>query len=104
MAGLEIAVDTPPYVMNDLTPSGVVGLAGNVAEWVLDSGRPFADPCWWQQPLRGVGCMEKAAPLRLTKGAFFADSEAALRAAQSEVNVPGAGFTGTGFRCVRPGQ
>ncbi|HZS40792.1 MAG TPA: SUMF1/EgtB/PvdO family nonheme iron enzyme [Polyangia bacterium] len=99
-----IAVDAVPWSSGDVTPQGVVGLAGNVDEWVLDSGRPFSDPCWWQKPLRGVGCFEKAAPMRYNKGGFYAEAVAALRSAQSEINEAGVGQTGTGFRCVRPGS
>jgi formylglycine-generating enzyme required for sulfatase activity len=102
--GAAVAVDAEPWALNDRTPAGVVGLAGSVAEWVLDSGRPYADPCWWQKPLRGVGCFENAAPLRFEKGAFYAEAEAALRSAQTSRDVPGIGTTGGGFRCVRPGR
>jgi formylglycine-generating enzyme required for sulfatase activity len=91
-------------MMGDVTPLGVVGLGGNISEWVLDSGRPFTDPCWWQQPLRGVACVEATAPLRYTKSAFYSEAVAALRAAQSEVAEPGVGLNGEGFRCVRPAQ
>jgi formylglycine-generating enzyme required for sulfatase activity len=103
MAG-PVAVDAAPWVNGDVTPNGVVGLGGNVSEWVLDSGRAFADSCWWQRPLRDVGCFEQAAPFRYQKGAFYAEAVAALRSAQSSVDAAGLSLTGTGFRCARPGR
>jgi formylglycine-generating enzyme required for sulfatase activity len=95
-----VAVDGPE-IANDVTPLGIIGMAGNVTELILDSGRPYDDACWHQQLLRNVGCAEVNAPIRYTKGGFFAEGTPALRAAQNDIGEPGIPQTGSGFRCVR---
>jgi formylglycine-generating enzyme required for sulfatase activity len=96
-------VDAAPWVTSDVTPLGVVGLAGNVSEWVIDSFRPYADPCWWQRPLRGVGCQEDEAPLRSIRGDnWFSPADGLLLAAPLG-EAPEYALATYGFRCARPG-
>ncbi len=99
------AVDALPFAVNDLTASGVSGLGGNVREWALDSARPYSDPCWWTQPLRGVGCVETEAVLRTVRGDSWGDTAGVgLQAAQVVQSAPGLGFSDVGFRCARAGR
>jgi formylglycine-generating enzyme required for sulfatase activity len=43
-------------IRKDVTPSGIVGLAANVLEWVRDPYLPYSAACWAAAPLYG-GCM-----------------------------------------------
>ncbi len=64
-------VDAKPWASSDVTALGVIGLAGSLAEWTRDSFRPYRDSCWWQRPLRKVGCEENDAPMRSQRGGYW---------------------------------
>jgi formylglycine-generating enzyme required for sulfatase activity len=90
-----------PAAARDVTPLGIVGMGGNVSEWTLDSGRPYADACWWQRALDGVGCDEPEAPQRMQRGGNWSEPALGLLSA---VFTPQAVSYGTGIfglRCVR---
>jgi formylglycine-generating enzyme required for sulfatase activity len=96
-------VDEQPFAGFDRTPLGVSGMAGNVSEWTLDGFRAYGDDCWWQRPLRGVGCTETWAPLRAPRGGNWyasATSSASAVIIGQPVSYPAGGL---GVRCVRPG-
>lgn len=94
-------VDEQPAAARDVTPLGLVGLGGNVSEWTLDSARPYADACWWQRPLRGVGCDEPEAPQRMQRGGNY--SEPALGTLAAPFTPQPVAYTNGvfGLRCVR---
>ena len=68
----------------DVTPTlGVVGLAGNVAEYVRDELAPYDAPCWRAAPLLDPECKSAGvAPLRAVRGGSWAFTAAQLRAAE----------------------
>jgi formylglycine-generating enzyme required for sulfatase activity len=98
-----VAVDALPWAMGDVTPLGVIGLAGNVSEWNLDSYRPYSDPCWWQHALSDVGCDESEAPFRMVCGGNYYASADVLLASNIQPLPPALPGDSMGFRCVRPG-
>ncbi len=55
---------------SDVNPLGIVGLGGNVAEWVYDAVMPYTSSCW-QDTERGPMCFEPEAPLRETRGGDY---------------------------------
>jgi formylglycine-generating enzyme required for sulfatase activity len=87
--------------VRDVTPLGIVGLGGNVGEWTLDSGRPYADPCWWQRPLRGVGCDEPEAPERIQRGGSWLEPALGTFAGALVGQAVAYGNGIFGVRCVR---
>lgn len=96
-----VALD--PWASADRSAAGVSGMAGNQAEWLLDSEREYRDPCWFQHPLRGVGCTETEAPVRSTGGGAWAVAEFDLRVSSVSGFSAGVGNLVTGFRCARKG-
>ncbi len=99
-----VPVDAAPWATSDVTPLGIVGLEGNVSEWVRDSFRPYTDPCWWQHPLRDVGCREDDAPLRSLRGNSWFDAADGLLLAAPIGEAPEYALSSYGFRCARPGS
>jgi formylglycine-generating enzyme required for sulfatase activity len=97
------AVDAPPWAENDVTPLGVVGMAGNVTEWTRDSARAYADPCWWQHHLRGVACDEVDAPYRSQRGGSWWDPIFSTPSYEFLSQVPAESANFTGFRCAYRG-
>jgi formylglycine-generating enzyme required for sulfatase activity len=96
----------------DVTPIGVVGMAGGVSEWVLDSAAPFDGPCWRSQPLTSPRCWEENATHRSVRGASWGDG--LLPPMSVRTAIPGeqgsAGITlaappdpAIGIRCVYAG-
>lgn len=92
----------------DVTRDGVVGMAGNVQEWCLDSFIALTHDCWSQRLLRDpvcdVGGTEYIARGSIWSG-VLASLPASLRKSTNDLDATRvrAGFTGfaTGFRCVR---
>lgn len=46
----------------DRSPSGVLGLAGSLSEWVLDAPHAYSDPCWADAPLIDPRCGDPEEP------------------------------------------
>jgi formylglycine-generating enzyme required for sulfatase activity len=99
-----VAVDALPYAKNDVSFFGVVGLGGNLTEAAIDAFEPYSSPCWWQHPLRDVGCTEREAPSRSLRGGNWAVYYVFSRAAVLGGDDPGVPSTGLGFRCSRRGM
>ena len=98
-----VAVDATPWADGDRTPLGLVGMAGNVGEWALDAFRPYRDACWWQRPLRDVGCSEDQPPERSIRGASWLDVAQALPSALILGQAPEFPDASTGVRCAYRG-
>jgi formylglycine-generating enzyme required for sulfatase activity len=95
-------VDAQPWSSFDVTPDGVVGLGGNLAEWTGDSHRAYSDPCFESQPHLSPACDEPEAPLRTIAGGSWRSPPAGTRAG-SRVGGAVAGIDPwVGFRCVYP--
>jgi formylglycine-generating enzyme required for sulfatase activity len=86
----------------DLAPSGAVGLAGGVSEWVLDDAVPYADACWGDAPIVDAHCGDPAKPAswRIARGAFYSGP---LTFATTRYKVSSQDqSTFVGFRCAYP--
>ncbi|MBM4376871.1 MAG: formylglycine-generating enzyme family protein [Deltaproteobacteria bacterium] len=107
-----IAEDTGPQPLRenegtsgDLTPSGIVGLGGNVRELTLDDHRPYCSRCWFRAPLDAPACVEDPKAARTVRGGDWAsDTDGLLVGVRSEGLAEGAWSPRVGFRCVRPGE
>lgn len=93
----------PGTGLRDRTPSGVVDLGANVAEWVRDVWAEIDEPCWAPFVLVDPVCTTPSAKTKLsdvTRGSAWFDVAVEVRertpvAAGSSVDL-------VGFRCVRP--
>jgi formylglycine-generating enzyme required for sulfatase activity len=89
----------------DVTPTGVVGMAGNVREFTLDDYRPYCSRCWFDAPLDDPRCADEPTTSRTVRGGDWAGNEDALLAGlRNEGLAPEAWSTRVGFRCVRRGD
>lgn len=93
-------VDAKPWADFDRTPSGVVGLGGNVAEWTLDSHRAYSDACWQSQGQVSPECDEPEAPLRTVAGGSWRSPAAGTRAALRVGGAVAGVDPWVGLRCV----
>jgi formylglycine-generating enzyme required for sulfatase activity len=96
-----VPVDAEPWASHDISAFNVSGMGGNLIEYAADAMEPYTSPCWWQHPLRGVGCQEAEAPSRSGRGgAWPVNGQFGLSAGLASID-PGIGSTGLGFRCAR---
>ncbi|MBS2017700.1 MAG: formylglycine-generating enzyme family protein [Deltaproteobacteria bacterium] len=85
----------------DITPNGVVGLAGNANEWLLDSAQPLSAACWRRAPLTDPACVESNALMRSVRGGSWLGIPDALRSTFRTRQDPGHIVDGVaGARCV----
>lgn len=88
----------------DVTPTGIVGMAGNVREFTLDDYRPYCSRCWFDAPLDDPRCTADPTALRTVRGGDWAgDDDSLLAGLRNQGVAPGAWSPRVGFRCVRPG-
>jgi formylglycine-generating enzyme required for sulfatase activity len=102
LTGLQ-PVAAEPWASGDVTALGIVGMAGSLGEWALDSALEYSSPCWWQHPLRGVGCQETESVQRSARGGAWGVERWELRAAIPLRFPPGEPQFLQGVRCARPG-
>lgn len=95
-------VDAEPWASFDVTPAGVVGLGGNLAEWTADSHRAYSDPCFVAQPQSSPFCDEAEAPLRTIAGGSWRSPAAGTRAGSRSGGAVAGIDPWVGFRCVYP--
>ena len=93
-------IDAGDHPGGDVTPQGIVGLGGGVAEWVLDAAHSFAGLCWIESGLTDPVCWEEQAVLRSQRGHGYTDPADALRATSRRRRPPGELDVGVGFRCA----
>lgn len=94
----------------DVTPLGIVGLAGGSQEWTLDSGASYASDCWRAAPLVDPSCYEDDAPMRIARGSgwlrdpMFVSERVRLPPgiAAHGIASTASGTPSVGFRCVYP--
>jgi formylglycine-generating enzyme len=96
-----VAVDAEPWASNDVTPLGIVGMGGNVSEWGIDAVELYTSPCWWQHPLRGVGCEQQEPRFRGIRGGGWPVASNFTRAAVPAAYPPGMANGAIGVRCAR---
>jgi len=89
----------------DLTPSGVVGMAGNVREFTLDEYRPYCSRCWFEAPLKDPRCDQDPSAPRTVRGGDWAGNEDSLLVGlRNQALATNVWSSRVGFRCVRPGH
>jgi formylglycine-generating enzyme required for sulfatase activity len=96
------AVDAAPWADGDRTVLGVSGMGGNVAEWTLDSFRPYRDACWWQHALHQVGCSEPEPVERSIRGGSWLDQKQGMLSALILGQAPEFPDSTFGLRCAYP--
>jgi formylglycine-generating enzyme required for sulfatase activity len=91
---------------HDVTPSGIVGMAGGVSEWVLDAAYPYDHACWRGASLDDPACTPVNAPARAVRGGSWVHGRPWLSSASrgfrvelpsADQRVPAAYL---GFRCA----
>ena len=87
----------------DVTPLGVVGLAGGVSEFTLDAFHAFDDACWNDAETRSPTCWEDEATRRTERGGYWVSLASGMLSAMREGVFPGHVYPFTGFRCAYPG-
>jgi formylglycine-generating enzyme required for sulfatase activity len=87
---------------SDVTPQGVVGIAGSMSEWQRDHYRGYDEPCWVASPIADPFCADEGTTTRSVRGASWVAPPTIL---PSAVRL-GGGDEGQasfiGFRCVYP--
>ena len=86
--------------LGDVTPLGLIGMAGNVSELVLDSYARFTDPCWLGASQLNPVCTSSTRPSHgLRGGSFLVQSYFANAALRNDDSSPS--FRALfGFRCA----
>lgn len=87
----------------DVTPLGIVGLTGGVAEWTSDDYATFDDEAWFEAGRTDprIAVAEKSAP-KVVRGASWAAPVLYLKATVRQSVAPSTSFGGLGIRCVYP--
>jgi formylglycine-generating enzyme required for sulfatase activity len=98
------AVDDPGWASADRTPLGIVGLAGNVQEWLGDAFLPYDHAAWEAAGLRAPLAWQERAPLRSKRGSSWQDSIELATGSTRIADSPALAFGNVGFRCVRAGR
>jgi formylglycine-generating enzyme required for sulfatase activity len=99
-----VPVDAAPWAQNDVTPLGVVGLGGNVHEWLRDGFAEYGDAPWRAAGLRLSLPEQVEAPLRTSRGGDWAGTFPLAVGSARRADPPIARFDNVGFRCARPGR
>jgi formylglycine-generating enzyme required for sulfatase activity len=84
----------------DETPLGIVGMAGNAAEWTLDAFEPYDGRCWRAAGVMDPGCFDEHGVLRDQRGAGFMGSLLNAVAFGRLPQEPGEQWSNVGFRCA----
>lgn len=100
-----VAVDDPAFG-NDRSAQGVVGLGGNVQEWLSTGFFPYDHAVWEKAGLRAaLSAIESAtAPLQSTRGGDWAGPALFASSAVRRALPPTGTFDNAGFRCARSGR
>lgn len=91
----------------DVTPLGVYGLFGNVAEWVRDAAYDYASFAWYREPLQNPQCAREevnnpTAAYVVRGQSWLSDPLGATSCARAAWSMD-AVAPNVGFRCVREG-
>jgi formylglycine-generating enzyme required for sulfatase activity len=100
------AANDPSWTARDVSPQGVVGLGGNVMEWLATGFYPYAHGAWRAAGLREPlpAWADQDAPLRATRGGDWAQPALFATASARRASPVIARYINLGFRCVRPGR
>lgn len=101
-----VAVDDRQYAQGDRTPLGVVGLGGNVAEWLRTGFYSYEHSAWTRagsrQPLPASA--DADAPLRALRGGDWASFRLFATGSARRARPVLTRDDAFGFRCVRAGR
>jgi formylglycine-generating enzyme required for sulfatase activity len=95
-----VPVDDGALVAGDVTPLGIVGLAGNLEELLASPFVPYSDRVWREAGLRRP-VEESDAPLRSARGADWAFDLVYATASTRRSEPATARYSNVGFRCAR---
>lgn len=98
-----LRVDDPLLVRGDVSPLGIVGLAGNVEELLATAFVPYADPAWERAGLRAP-LDEAEAPMRAARGADWSVGGLYATSSTRRSEPVVAAYDNVGFRCARRGR
>lgn len=87
-------------VRGDVTPLGIEGMGGNVAELVRDAAARYDAPCWQSTLVTNPECVDPGEPYRLARGGSWLTPLAFARGALRGLATPSVRQRATGFRCV----
>jgi formylglycine-generating enzyme required for sulfatase activity len=88
----------------DLTPLGLIAVAGNSSEWVLDAFEPYDGACWAASSVTSPRCWREDAAERSIRGGSWAAPPTFLPAPQ-RFGLAATGETPfVGVRCVYPAE
>jgi formylglycine-generating enzyme required for sulfatase activity len=93
-------VTTSVGVGQDITPLGIMNLAGSMIEWTSDTLANYDDPCWAAKGPKDPSCQVPNQP-RVVRGSYWGTEQAALTDRVSSSNQ-GYYNSALGFRCVYP--
>ncbi len=86
----------------DVTPLGIEGMGGSVAELVRDAAARYDAPCWQAAGVENPECIAPDEPYRLARGGSWLTPLAFARGALRGLATPSVRQRATGFRCVYP--
>lgn len=100
------AVDDASFAAGDVTSLGVIGLAGNVQEWLATGFYAYDHPAWERAGLRDPlpPWADHEAPLRATRGGDWATFALFATASARRAEPASSRYDNVGFRCARPGR
>jgi formylglycine-generating enzyme required for sulfatase activity len=86
----------------DVTPLGVIGLAGNATEWVLDRFVPYDHPCWTAFGPRDAACRDGEGPRHVVRGGSWWNTDTKTLAYTRQGVLPVQLSFEAGMRCAYP--
>lgn len=98
-----VPVDDTLLANGDVTPLGIVGLAGNLEEMLATPFIAYSDPAWARAGLRSA-VDEPEAPLRSARGADWSVGSLYATASTRRSEPVISAFDNVGFRCARKGR
>ena len=84
----------------DVADGGLVGMTGNVSEYVLDAAVSMASNCWLSAPIASPSCVQPGAAF-IVRGASWDESSSFVSAAERVPRDYDEVEMSDGFRCVR---